>query len=221
MGYLGTMEIDADRDFTHKVGDNFTSNGFEILDSNPPEVLSERKYAKANAPNMPVYLYEKTSDGSSFVLGSAAFIAAIKNEIIEEITFNQMKQLFNQAPGGTPTSKTVSISLNDKVVNLGITFIGLGDVKFAGGTLTMTVRRPRGNLFIVEKEVVITNLTIGDIFDFNFFKTISVFSVEPLGATVQTGFGKPGSVDKVGQVAFVKIIVEGETELVDQTRITP
>lgn len=202
---------------THYFGVNLTDAGFVTRGS--------RQYYAATA-TFPIYHYADNSDASELIRespqlkdGLDAFVASLSHATVAAA--------YASAPGGA--TRSVTFSLDGRTFQFGATgSIGLGGVgihsaePYSGaGTIMLQITRNGGSYEISADAT--TDLTLHDIFDFDYFTTgwMAGFSDSSQSAAmIQNGFGKTGSVTNAGQIGLVEIEVDGSVTITGRV-VTP
>jgi len=205
-----TAALNADR-LTHYFGaSTFANQRFKTI--------NDRQYFEADA-TFPIFKWDVGSAGSDLVRTSDSFEDGIKNWIAGQ-TFNQIDAAYQAAPG-PGAKRAVSLGNVKAKFSFGATGdIGLGGASSTGGALVVEVE-PDGANYKIHAGCSVANVLVEDLFDYNYFNPAgAVNNASISAASVQCGYGKPGSVANAGQVGLVRIEVTG-TVATPEITITP
>ena len=81
----------------------------------------------------------------------------------------------------------------------------------SSGTITLEVTLNGVNYEIGADAV--TDLTLHDVFDFDYFTPTQTANESRSAAMIQSGFGKTGSVANAGQVGLIEVAVDGSVTI--------
>lgn len=203
----GTATVSADR-LTHHSGASFADAGFVNI--------GERQYYTATA-TLPIYHYADNSDASELVRESGDLMDGL-DSFIQSLSYESIANAYTAASGGS--TRSVTFSLNKAVFQFGVDNVGLGGVginssaPYSGaGTITLQVTLNGSDYHISENATI--DLTIHDIFDFNYFTAgwQAYYSDSSCSAAmIQNGFSKAGGSANAGQVALIEIEVDGTVD---------
>ena len=206
----GSATLSADR-FTHDFGANFADAGFVAIVG--------RQYYTATV-TLPIYHYADNSTGSALIRESTQLKDGL-DHFVSQLSYATIATAYAAASGGA--TRSVTLSLNGAEFQFGATGeIGLGGVGVnsaapysSSGTITLEVTLNGVNYEVGTDAVA--DLTLHDVFDFDYFTPNQTADESRSAAMIQSGFGKTGSVANAGQVGLVEVEVDGDVEINGRT----
>lgn len=207
----GTATMSADR-LTHNFGATLTET--------PPRIYGGKKYPDANV-TMPIYYWNNREETNSLIRKSGEFEDGIKN-FINGISYPDLEAAYNAAGGGNPrtvrfnftSSRPANFTFGPSVTDISIVLgaVTINGTSYMGsGYIDLDVTKNPDDSYTIAKNPTV-DCTIDDVFDFNYFNTsfwASMADAPQSGAMIQCGFGQPGADPGAGQVALIRVDIDG------------